>query len=98
MHDVFIDEDSPTSSKSESETDCDIVMASEVATAAASGVVVSAGEESRAPSQQSGSFPTPWGGERRRRKLPEIPKNKKCMYDHKMQYNAKNIQHNPNNL
>lgn len=75
VHDVFVDEDSPTSSKSDPETDCDIAMAPE----AASGPVASAEEESRAPSQASGTFPTPWGGERRRRKLPEIPKNKKCM-------------------
>lgn len=75
MHDVFVDEDSPTSSKSDPETDCDIGME------AASAAGVSAGEESRAPSQASGTFSTTaCGGERRRRKLPEIPKNKKCMY------------------
>lgn len=79
VHDVFVDEDSPTSSKSDPETDCDIAMAPEVV---ASGTAAAAdGEESRAPSQASETtFPALWaGGERRRRKLPEIPKNKKCM-------------------
>lgn len=64
MHDVFVDEDSPTSSRSDPETDCDIVPETAVVSV----------EEERLPSRVS----SPWGGERRRRKLPEIPKNKKC--------------------
>lgn len=79
---MFVDEDSPTSSKSDPETDCDIALVPEAAAAAAAapGPAAQSGEESRAPSQASGSIAGPWGGERRRRKLPEIPKNKKCKY------------------
>ncbi|KAJ8980084.1 hypothetical protein NQ317_017101 [Molorchus minor] len=74
VHDVLIDEDSPTSSKSDIETDCDI-----------NGDAADQGASSSAVGKQSepsslGTPTPPWSGERRRRKLPEIPKNKKCTY------------------
>lgn len=71
VHDVNVDEESPTSSKSDPDTDCDTPGES----AGATGVLDErgVGYEIRAPA-------TVWRGpgERRRRKLPEIPKNKKC--------------------
>lgn len=71
VHDVFVDEDSPTSSRSDPETDCDNVIESGPGDAKAA-------EDERHNSQACGTVSSPWYGERRRRKLPEIPKNKKC--------------------
>ncbi|KAF2902608.1 hypothetical protein ILUMI_03586 [Ignelater luminosus] len=74
VHDVLIDEDSPTSSKSDVETDCD--TPGEDVSPAPVGA-----EANPLPTTPRGTTTTgPWGGaagERRRRKLPEIPKNKK---------------------
>ncbi|XP_074032441.1 JNK-interacting protein Aplip1 [Leptinotarsa decemlineata] len=70
VHDVLVDEDSPTSSKSDLETDCDIIGDG----LDQSGPPSLGGKKSDPPSL---STPLPWAGERRRRKLPEIPKNKK---------------------
>ncbi|CAH0545903.1 unnamed protein product [Brassicogethes aeneus] len=61
VHDVLVDEESPTSSKSDDNTDCDIP-----------GNVPDPPEV-----PESSRFPPYSGGERRRRRLPEIPKNKK---------------------
>lgn len=69
VHDVFVD-DSPTSSKSDPETDCDRLQES---------AIVSVDDE-RNPTRVSDTLCSPWKGERRRRKLPEIPKNKKRKY------------------
>lgn len=73
VHDVLVDEDSPTSSKSDLETDCDIN-----ADGLGQGPSSMGGKKSE-PTSLGAPIP-PWTGERRRRKLPEIPKNKKCMY------------------
>lgn len=65
VHDVVLDEDSPTSSKSDIETYCDIPQdnLTLVSTEKKDDLLYS---------------PLPsWSGEKRRRKLPEIPKNKK---------------------
>ncbi|KAG5889670.1 hypothetical protein JTB14_007810 [Gonioctena quinquepunctata] len=70
VHDVLVDEDSPTSSKSDLETDCDIIEDG----LDQSGPSSLGGKKSDPPSLGNLS---PWTGERRRRKLPEIPKNKK---------------------
>ncbi|XP_063920630.1 JNK-interacting protein 1 [Zophobas morio] len=67
VHDVVVDEESPTSSKSDPETDCDIVREERLS--------VSSATEKKESSL--GTPIPPWTGERRRRKLPEIPKNKK---------------------
>ncbi|XP_018570140.1 JNK-interacting protein 1 [Anoplophora glabripennis] len=66
VHDVLVDEDSPTSSKSDLENDCDNN---------ADGLSSMGGKKSE--SSSLGAPTPPWTGERRRRKLPEIPKNKK---------------------
>lgn len=70
MHDILADEDSPTSSKSDPDTDCDTPGESGHGGGIDDGDVVHHGR---------GSGIIQWGGagERRRRKLPEIPKNKK---------------------
>ncbi|XP_065171269.1 JNK-interacting protein 1-like [Atheta coriaria] len=62
VHDVLVDEESPTSSKSDPETDCD-----------------TQGVSRQQENAQGPRAAVPWTGpgERRRRKLPEIPKNKK---------------------
>lgn len=78
MHDVVVDEESPTSSKSDPETDCD--------TPADAGPHVNLNKGAESNIINAGQGPrnvilNAWngsGGERRRRKLPEIPKNKKC--------------------
>lgn len=73
VHDVAVDEDSPTSSKSDIETDCDIngdgMQQNDLPSLNGNTV--------KEPTSLGNSTP-PWTGERRRRKLPEIPKNKKC--------------------
>lgn len=73
VHDVNVDEESPTSSKSDPDTDCDIL--GEGRPSAHVAIV----EDKVVPPTARSSMP-PWKGpgERRRRKLPEIPKNKKC--------------------
>lgn len=72
VHDVCVDEDSPTSSRSDPETDCDTQKESSIA-------IVSAENESDSTHAYDRLY-FPWKGERRRRKLPEIPKNKKGVY------------------
>ncbi|KAJ8966189.1 hypothetical protein NQ314_003693 [Rhamnusium bicolor] len=72
VHDVLVDEDSPTSSKSDLETDCDIIGDATEQGAPCSSM----GGKKSEPSSLGAPTP-PWSGERRRRKLPEIPKNKK---------------------
>lgn len=66
VHDVVVDEESPTSSKSDPETDCDI-----------GGETRLSSKSEKKESSRGTPIPS-WTGERRRRKLPEIPKNKKC--------------------
>lgn len=77
VHDVNVDEESPTSSKSDPDTDCDILGEGRSPAHAVSD------EDRNAPPSTRGSL-GPWigPGERRRRKLPEIPKNRKCKYIH----------------
>ncbi|GJQ79629.1 putative JNK-interacting protein [Trypoxylus dichotomus] len=72
VHDVNVDEESPTSSKSDPDTDCDILGEVRPSTHATIAEDKIAPPAARAPL-------APWKGpgERRRRKLPEIPKNKK---------------------
>lgn len=73
VHDVAVDEESPTSSKSDPETDCD--------TPAEAGPHVNIkSTESSCGQGPRNVVLNVWNGngERRRRKLPEIPKNKKC--------------------
>lgn len=65
---VHVDEDSPTSSKSDSDNGCD---KNEAGPGSLSKI------HSNKPPEQSGANFSWAPGERRRRKLPEIPKNKK---------------------
>lgn len=60
-------DDSPTSSKSDPETDCDRLQDSAIVSV----------DDKRNRTRVTDTFCSPWKGERRRRKLPEIPKNKK---------------------
>ncbi|XP_017776599.1 PREDICTED: JNK-interacting protein 1 [Nicrophorus vespilloides] len=71
VHDVLVDEESPTSSKSDPDTDCD--------SPADLHPTARGRPEERNAIYGSRSSLVPWTGpgERRRRKLPEIPKNKK---------------------
>lgn len=69
-----MDEESPTSSKSDPETDCD--------TSAEVGPLVNNKSTDCNGQGPRNTIVNPWNGngERRRRKLPEIPKNKKCKF------------------
>ncbi|CAH1170126.1 unnamed protein product [Phaedon cochleariae] len=71
VHNVEVDEDSPTSSKSDLENDCDN---NEDGPENQSGPSSLGGTKPETPSL---TIATQWTGERRRRRLPEIPKNKK---------------------
>ncbi|XP_022907782.1 JNK-interacting protein 1 [Onthophagus taurus] len=74
VHDVNIEEESPTSSKSDPDTDCDIVPDGKPKVSGPES------EDNHGCQVQMSRVPlAPWRGpgERRRRKLPEIPKNKK---------------------
>nr|CAI5830546.1 unnamed protein product [Callosobruchus analis] len=79
-----VDEDSPTSSKSDLETDCDTNAGAE-AIEEASAIRRQSEVEGQEITGGAGVGPPSWppaaaatgSGERRRRKLPEIPKNKK---------------------
>ncbi|KRT81731.1 SH3 domain-containing protein [Oryctes borbonicus] len=72
VHDVNVDEESPTSSKSDPDTDCDIL--GEGRPSAHAAIVE---DKIAPPSARAPLAPWKGPGERRRRKLPEIPKNKK---------------------
>lgn len=76
--DILDEEESPTSSKSDPETDCDIAPHSHPG--GCSALEDGPHIQSITPMHTGrGTTIIPWGGagERRRRKLPEIPKNKK---------------------
>ncbi|XP_060535549.1 JNK-interacting protein 1 [Cylas formicarius] len=79
---VHVEEDSPTSSRSEdADHDCDIIGDANVPEAECSKARTVVKEEPKPrPDPFSRGVPIPpWNGERRRRKLPEIPKNKKSV-------------------
>uniref|UniRef100_A0A6P7GRF9 JNK-interacting protein 1-like n=1 Tax=Diabrotica virgifera virgifera TaxID=50390 RepID=A0A6P7GRF9_DIAVI len=86
VHDVAVDEDSPTSSKSDLDNYCDI---NGDGLDSNTSEPLSFGSKKDSAITVGASTSIPWSGERRRRKLPEIPKNKKSavvtMYNAQLQ-------------
>lgn len=97
MPDILADEESPTSSKSDPDIDCDISEPGSTHFEAGHGPSQSGTAHGASDSCDNGDdiFNQNFGGsqirgasfihwngsgERRRRKLPEIPKNKKCKF------------------
>ncbi|XP_018330703.1 JNK-interacting protein 1 [Agrilus planipennis] len=87
VHDVTVDEDSPTSSKSDGETDFDIQRET------GSPTLLCPQEDISGQTTRGNCISI--GGERRRRKLPEIPKNKKCIASVMSVYHAQQQQQQP---